>query len=572
MNKDDAKGCLLSIVLCGRNDDYLGDFKHRIETSINYLCRNADRIGRLKNIEVIVADWNSEIPLSDVLPLIPQACKATKFIVVPPNIALNYNGDGYAFNGECALNSGIRRAEGKYVMIMPADTLITTVALNNLLLLLEGKLDATFDPEKTMLNLGRKLIPWQIVERQPSLDEWDRYLQLHNRHLRYDNDYPGLAHGLGAILLEKQIWEESHAFEETVFGWGWSDIEFGLRINRRYPSVDLSFFGIVLYDMSQKPEITVNVRRGAPHKLPTSFNTANANWGLKKYNLSVNRCALSEDNKGVRSAAIGTTLPKGKTYAAFVDNIGNLAIRQHMIKNLSNQDLNLAEWESLSALSWYALYYYPRSFLDLGAKKVAAAKIVSAACSTVEIYVTEPWENKGKYPAHIPYNAIDILYSVGYRGYLWFLSGDIHSTFQRMRDSSIGHISPDLVLFNGDMFPTHSNKLLGEIVPHLADGGMLVFTCSSAERFQDVWRRAKSIFLDFVFLQCTSGRTGLILSASLAPDLQNRSDVKHETYLDFGPQPSFLDDLQQSRIFRALRKPSKYHEYAKRILNFLCGR
>jgi len=65
--KNNEPKYLISFIFCGRNDNYLGYFKYRITTAINYLCRNVKKIGRLKDMEVIVVDWNSEIPLMQLI-------------------------------------------------------------------------------------------------------------------------------------------------------------------------------------------------------------------------------------------------------------------------------------------------------------------------------------------------------------------------------------------------------------------------------------------------------------------------------------------------------------------------
>ena len=51
---------LLSMVVMGRNDDYMGNFKYRLSTCINYVARNLKKLGRLDHVELMVTDWNSE--------------------------------------------------------------------------------------------------------------------------------------------------------------------------------------------------------------------------------------------------------------------------------------------------------------------------------------------------------------------------------------------------------------------------------------------------------------------------------------------------------------------------------
>lgn len=147
---------LISFVLCGRNDNYLGDFKYRITTTINYLCRNVKKIGRLKDIEVIIVDWNSEIPLAQEICIAKEINEVCKFIYVPPAIASKYNPNNRQFNSSVAPNVGITRADGEFILVMPADTLFSVPSLYNLFLLLDKKNNTAFDINKTMMTIGRK--------------------------------------------------------------------------------------------------------------------------------------------------------------------------------------------------------------------------------------------------------------------------------------------------------------------------------------------------------------------------------------------------------------------------------
>ena len=49
---------LLTVAVTGRNDDYMGNFKYRLTTCLNYLARNLRDLGRLDEVEVLVTDWN----------------------------------------------------------------------------------------------------------------------------------------------------------------------------------------------------------------------------------------------------------------------------------------------------------------------------------------------------------------------------------------------------------------------------------------------------------------------------------------------------------------------------------
>ena len=145
----------------------MGDFRYRITTAINYLCRNAKKIGRLKDIEVIIVDWNSEIPLAQEICIAKEISDVCKFIYVPPATASKYNPHSRPFNNSVASNVGVARADGEFILIMPADELFSVSAIGNLFLLLDRQSNTVYYINKTILNISRKMIPWQIVEKKP---------------------------------------------------------------------------------------------------------------------------------------------------------------------------------------------------------------------------------------------------------------------------------------------------------------------------------------------------------------------------------------------------------------------
>lgn len=47
--EDIIQSKLLSVVVTGRNDNYMGNFKYRITTCLNYLARNLKELGCLND-------------------------------------------------------------------------------------------------------------------------------------------------------------------------------------------------------------------------------------------------------------------------------------------------------------------------------------------------------------------------------------------------------------------------------------------------------------------------------------------------------------------------------------------
>ena len=73
-------GLLVSFVIIGRNDDYMGDYLYRLGTSLSFLAQSIERTGSLDEVEVLVVDWASDRPLACDVPLAPAARRITTFL------------------------------------------------------------------------------------------------------------------------------------------------------------------------------------------------------------------------------------------------------------------------------------------------------------------------------------------------------------------------------------------------------------------------------------------------------------------------------------------------------------
>ncbi len=501
---------LLSVVLCGRNDNYLGDFKYRITTAVNYLCESAKKNRRLNDIEVIIVDWNSETPLCEELCLTPDACKAAKFITVPPDVASLYNTDGQAINASCAINTGIIRSNGKYVLLTPADSLITSTSLQNLLFLLEGKLNAVFDPQKTLLNIGRKEIPWQIAEKKPGLDEWDRYLQLHSRHLFYNNSFHSLCGGYGALVLNRSLWHQVRGLAEEEYGWGWSDVELGLRINLAYPSVDLSYYGILVYDLQQKPTLLRTRKLATNEKIPRNIWVNDENWGLKEHTLEVRRshCVLNHAHQ--------TDRQKEPLYkrSDIINELKEVNYKD-ILQGLHGAFVKGNEWACLYPLAWFSSKYVPKKYLEYGITKGHTYLVASSLIDSLEIYSIDPFEAPDAQANLLP----DLkLSKLNHKGYVHYLAGDVNTALDRLKKLFIGSISFGLILFRVDMYGDEALNQLKDVMKFLEDNGALIVTGKDKQLFVNVWEAHKKEFPEHLHISCKKYCTGLTLKGRAEVD------------------------------------------------------
>ena len=523
---------LISFVLCGRNDNYLGDFKYRITTTVNYLCRNVEKIGRLKDIEVIIVDWNSVIPLTQEICIAKEINEVCKFIYVPPAIASKYNPNNRPFNGSVAPNVGIARADGEFILLMPADILFSVTSLYNLFLLLDKKNNTVFDLNKTMMNIGRKLIPWQIVEKKPYLFEWDRYLQLHNEYLDNDNYYPGLCSGIGAILMNNSLWKKAQGLNENLKGWGGNDIDIGLRINQFYPSINLDYFGINLYDMQQRPEERQTIIADNPKIIPISIEAGNLNWGLKNYTLEIQRASCSQDTMD--------DLPNNRSKIIYKDkeiilsHITKSSIYNYILHNLSLIPLIKLknEWACLYPLFWYTKNYLPKKYLEFGIGKGYTSALIAFLNHSVEIYGIDEWNsNEGNRYGQSPVFTSSLLKRNNFQGFAQFVTGDKYTAFKRLKQSFIGNVSFDLVLFRVDIFGDKSIDQLKEIINFLEDNGALVVTGKDTQLFTSVWGYIQKEFPEYIHIVCKKYNTGFMLKCKADIDNKFSGGEQEETIL-----------------------------------------
>ena len=545
--KNNKPKYLISFVLCGRNDNYLGDFKYRITTTINYLCRNVKKIGRLKDIEVIIVDWNSEIPLAQEIYIAKEINEVCKFIYVPPAIASKYNPNSRPFNDSVAFNVGIARADGEFILPMPADILFSVPSLNNLFSLLDKKNNTAFDLNKTMMNISRKYIPWQIVEKKPCLFEWDRYLQLHNKYL--DNNifsWPGLCAGMGAILMNNSLWKKAQGLNENFKGWGGGDIDIGLRINQFYPSINLDYFGINLYDMQQRPEERQTIIADNPKIIPTSISieAGNLNWGLKNYKLEIQRASCSQDTMDDLTNNRSKIIYKDKEI--ILSHLTKSSIYNYILHNLSLIPLIKLknEWACLYPLSWYTKNYLPKKYLEFGIGKGYTSALIAFLNHSVEIYgIDECNSNEGNRYDQSPVFTSFLLKRNNFKGHARFVTGDKFTAFKRLKQSFIDYMSFDLILFRVDMFRNKSIEQLKEIMKFLGDNGALVVTTKDTQLFINVWEYIQKEFPEYVQFVCKKYNTGFILKC--------KADINNK----------FSGGEQEERILTKAWKPKKWKLY-----------
>lgn len=272
---------VLSICQCGRNDDYGLDFNRRFVQSVNFLAWSAKQAGVLDKLEVVFADWNSDAPLSNEIRLSEDAAKMVRFIEIPPAVAEPLNFGKTPFHTCKSLNVAYRRARGKFLAMMPGDILFTQYALRPLFHLLEGTLRAPFDPERAVIAVPRKLLPFYVNDAcffdspesiQTFLFDGDFYMQ-------GENFSKGLNGGYGMFMFHRDLFFSLRGLNENIGGWGFSDIEIALRAAPHAKLFNTAGLGIVCYDFEPNRKTVRQKRERMPSVIYQSFENGE-NWGL----------------------------------------------------------------------------------------------------------------------------------------------------------------------------------------------------------------------------------------------------------------------------------------------------
>jgi hypothetical protein len=245
---------LLTRVIVARNDDYLGNFKQRLELAVNYTCRNVELSGNLASFETLICDWNSESPLRRAVNLNEAAQAGTYFLEVPPETVARHKLDFRPISLGMAFNVAVRRARGEFILVTPADVLFPFPSVAALFALLRGEAHFPADIRNCCLGIERYLIPWPAAERL-RMENLERYLLLHTTHMKMGRRYHGLTGGEGGQLMPRGLWHELRGFNESLHAWGVHDIDLGRRAAQSVPQLKATLAGVYGYDFQQRPQL-----------------------------------------------------------------------------------------------------------------------------------------------------------------------------------------------------------------------------------------------------------------------------------------------------------------------------
>jgi hypothetical protein len=302
-----VKSPLLSIILCSRNDRYLGNSRWRLETALNYVGDHVQALGRERDVEVLVTDWGSEVPLRDVVALGPAAASIVSFVSVPPALAQELQQDS-PFPEVLALNLAARRARGSYIGRIDQDTLVGERFLRQFLAWVEGEAPVDVPLDAALLFANRRSIPYRFSVCCPGLPTVKRFVRSFGDRLRIETGRVFYTIDVGMWLLHRRLWNECGGYDERMIYMNDMEIDMATRLMSKYPMIDLGkLVGYDFYHLdhyhprgsrSSATHRRVNVER--PQE-PADFQPNGDGWGLATRPLTV-ACQTSERGP-VRAAA-----------------------------------------------------------------------------------------------------------------------------------------------------------------------------------------------------------------------------------------------------------------------------
>jgi hypothetical protein len=242
--------------------------------------------------EIIVTDWGSDVFLRKVLKLTDKARQTTRFLEVKPDSVKAVQKDS-PFAEVLAHNVSARRARGVYFGRIDQDTLIDPKFFHVMVPILKRQKHLGFDPSLVFMFSGRRSIPVEFTERDPSLSDVIRIVQKCKRLFPKEGqgrDFWFEA-STGIMILSRQLWFECGGYDERLIYWGHMEADLAFRIGQRYPLIDLDqWLNFAFYHLNHAPrQFTITARKKNRLKQHNDFHPNNEGWGYPEWPLIL-RC------------------------------------------------------------------------------------------------------------------------------------------------------------------------------------------------------------------------------------------------------------------------------------------
>jgi hypothetical protein len=431
----------------------------------------------MDQVEIVIVDWGSNCPLSQSLAISPEAKSVCRFLFVPQEATKHAQNHENTFHQTRAWNVALRRAKGRFVFLSNADQLMPRNALNSLLQLLNWELHVPVDIENILMLMPRLQIPWQLCQRNISLEEWDRYF-FFNEYAVSHEPVPPLSYVFGSsagFVFSKKLGEQLRGMDETQSGWGWSDIEFCFRAVQAREFVYLSNLGIYQFHMEHPPAGKPRADKRNILTWSKHSQANDSNWGLGDL-LVIEQKAVVEANPTELFTTKGWPTDEFPSFSQAISEILSEKTMQHVstvLRKLHHDDFEEvgAKLCSLQFLAWYVLHRYPRKYLELGAMEADGYGIVASGCPSAEVCGIESLQ--GFVSNGLLHSFFDAITGLGLRSHFRIINSDPKESVQRLKNGS-GGAEFDLIYLRREKLFPYGVSLVESFLEILSKGGSLI--------------------------------------------------------------------------------------------------
>jgi len=276
----------------------MGNSRWRLETSINLALLNAKEIGLLDEIEIIVSDWGSEIPLSSVLSLVREAEGRVKFVHVPAKIAEKEQKDS-KFPEVIALNAAARRASGEYIGRIDNDTVVGKSFFQKFHDLAKREPNDELNLKDSFFFIERKSVPFRISRLSLPLSQIKRFIDFFQNWFKLETATEWGREfwwsPVGIMMFHRDLWHATRGYDERLIYWGWMEGDLALRLGQKHEVVEFSkFVGHDFYHLEHYSNLTeykdrngtaTPRKKNEPRFEDLNYTENEESWGLFKYDI-----------------------------------------------------------------------------------------------------------------------------------------------------------------------------------------------------------------------------------------------------------------------------------------------
>ncbi|MAH25433.1 MAG: hypothetical protein CMI19_00515 [Opitutae bacterium] len=276
----------------------MGNSRWRLETSINLALLNAKKANFLNDLEIVVSDWGSEIPLRDVLKLVPEAEGRVKFVHTTNDIATIEQKDS-KFPEVIALNAAARRASGEYIGRIDNDTVVGKEFFRKFAKLHQNNPTDKLNLTDSFLFVERRSVPYRISRISLPLSLISALIKFFKSFFKVESAKEWGREfwwsPVGIMMFHRDIWQSTQGYDEKLIYWGWMEGDLALRLGQKHQVVEFSkYVGHDFYHLEHYSNLveykdrngTATARKKNPVIMDNlNYKTNEPNWGLFDHDL-----------------------------------------------------------------------------------------------------------------------------------------------------------------------------------------------------------------------------------------------------------------------------------------------